>query len=142
MKYICNLSIFLIICEHNMLYNQLTSMDAQILPAYGLGKIYNKHLILYILSYADNFVQVMRFMFHTSNNLRNLVIKNLKIAINIFGIGEMNLNLKQIYMLYTRLLPDIGCKISPVDIKQLHPNMEYLILLEAGDKKIAIVQTF
>ena len=48
-------------------------------PAYSLGKIHNKHLILEILGFCQKSKKLLQLMFHASKNMRHLLIKNFKI---------------------------------------------------------------
>lgn len=49
------------------------------IPAYSLGKIHNKHLILEILGYCEKSRKLLWLMFKSSRNMRELLIKNFKI---------------------------------------------------------------
>ncbi len=48
-------------------------------PAYSLGKIHNKHLILEILGYCEKSRKLLCIMFQSSRNMRELLIKNFRI---------------------------------------------------------------
>ncbi len=57
----------------------ISNSEVKFRPAYSLGKIHNKHLILEIIGYFKQSRKLLKLMFHANRNMRNLLIKHFKI---------------------------------------------------------------
>jgi hypothetical protein len=56
-----------------------SNSEVKFIPAYSLGKIYNKHLILEIIGYFKQSRKLLKLIFHANRNMRDLLIKHFRI---------------------------------------------------------------
>lgn len=58
---------------------RISNSEVKFIPAYSLGKIHNKHLILEIIGYFKQSRKLLKLIFHANRNMRDLLIKHFRI---------------------------------------------------------------
>lgn len=103
------------------------------MAVFRVGKIKSKYLILEILSYAHFDFKAVGYFFHSSSNLRALILQNPHIAMKILAKAEtLVLNLPHENSMF---LNDYvrGCKLHLKILSSLPGHLELLRELARGD---------